>query len=294
MKQKKLLIAQILCLFMAACSSTVENRECTTGTVRVHINDFTVTYDDFEHPTRAAQDIAEYNNIKSIILAFYNGGTEVYKETQLRDDVSTYKTFGEFEFPLPMGVYTMVVLGYNKDVGDELVLSSPTQAEYTEGRIRETFVHTQEVNVNSTNPMDISATLNRIIAKLQVASTDGRASNATNVRMTMSAGGKAFNPTTGLATVNTGFSNIVGISVAAGSRSSSISYILLDTDEQTMDVTIETLDANGNTLFSKHVENVQFKRNRVTKLTGNMYTSESVGSSFQLETEWLPDHIHNF
>ena len=142
--------------------------------------------------------------------------------------------------------------------------------------------------------MDISATLSRIIAKLQVASTDGRASNATNVRMTMSAGGKAFNPTTGLATVNTGFSNIVGISVAAGSRSSSISYILLDTDEQTMDVTIETLDANGNTLFSKHVENVQFKRNRVTKLTGKMYTSESVGSSFQLETEWLPDHIHNF
>jgi len=112
--------------------------------------------------------------------------------------------------------------------------------------------------------------------------------------MTMSAGGKSFSPTTGLATVNTGFSNTVGISAAAGSTSSSISYLFLTTDEQTMDVTIETLDADGNTLFSKTVNNVPFKRNRVTKLTGTMYTNSSVSGAFQIETAWEEQYDDTF
>jgi hypothetical protein len=42
-------------------------------------------------------------------------------------------------------------------------------------------------------------------------------------------------------------------------------------------------------LFSKTVENVPFKRNRVTKLTGAMYTNDAVSGAFQLETAWLED-----
>jgi len=112
--------------------------------------------------------------------------------------------------------------------------------------------------------------------------------------MTMSAGGKSFNPTSGLATVNTGFANTVPISTAAGVTSNSVSYLFLATDEQNVDVTIETLDSEGNTLFSKTVENVPFKRNRITKLTGAMYTSDAVSGAFQLETTWLPDHNADF
>lgn len=64
--------------------------------------------------------------------------------------------------------------------------------------------------------------------------------------------------------------------------------MFLCTDEQTMNVTIETLDPDGNTIYSKTVENVPFKRNRVTKLTGAMYTNPGVSASgFQVNTEWL-------
>jgi hypothetical protein len=122
-----------------------------------------------------------------------------------------------------------------------------------------------------------------------VYSSDGRTANANNVRMTFAAGGKAFNPTTGLATANTGFVNTVPISKEAGVTSNSISYLFLATDEQDIDVTIETLDDEGNTLFSKTVQNVPFKRNRVTKLTGAMYTNDAVSGAFQLETAWLED-----
>ena len=70
--------------------------------------------------------------------------------------------------------------------------------------------------------------------------------------------------------------------------------LFLNTDEQDIDVTIETLDADGNTLFSKTIENVPFKRNRVTKLTGAMYTNEALSGTFQIETAWLDEHNANF
>ena len=59
-------------------------------------------------------------------------------------------------------------------------------------------------------------------------------------------------------------------------------------------MTIETLGEDGAVLFSKTVENVPFKRNRVTKLTGAMYTNNSVSGGFQVETEWLSDYNGTF
>jgi hypothetical protein len=86
----------------------------------------------------------------------------------------------------------------------------------------------------------------------------------------------------------------VPISAAVGNISNSASYLFLTADEQNINVTIETLDADGNTLFSKTVENVPFKRNRVTKLTGAMYTNDALSGTFQLETAWLSDYNADF
>ena len=81
----------------------------------------------------------------------------------------------------------------------------------------------------------------------------------------------------------------VSAGVAVGERSGSIGYVFLATDEQTMDVTIETLDAEGNAIFSKTVSNVLFKRNCVTKLTGAMYSASASAGSFQVNTDWLDE-----
>ena len=116
---------------------------------------------------------------------------------------------------------------------------------------------------------------------------------ATNVRMTMSAGGKDFNPTTGMAVTNSGFVNTVGISAATGSPSNSNTFLFLATDEQTMDVTIDVLDADGNSISHKVVTDVPFKRNRATILTGSLYSS-SAGSDLALNTEWLSEYNVSF
>ena len=294
---KNILMAAAVLLAATACSNENEwsgntqvTNEKTMVPVTVHVSDFSVSMEDMPGgATRAASAVADYDGVKAITLAFYNGATEVYKTTQLRSDNTTYTTFGEFDCTLPMGSYTMVVLGYGMGQNNEdvLTLTSPTQAEYTEGRVRETFAVTQAVNINSTNAVDISATLNRIVAKVEITSTDNRPASVAKIRATFSGGGMAFNPTTGLATANNGFSNTVVLQNALGGTSGIVSYLFLATDEQTMDVTFETLDASDNVLYTKTITNVPLKRNRQTTLRGVMFTNSSTSGSFQVETDWL-------
>lgn len=260
--------------------------------VRVHVEGFSLSQEEFSGAqTRAAQDVADYSGINAVMLAFYKGdGTEVYKSTQAKGDAD----FGEFSLSLPMGSYTMVAVAYYNSDASPLVLTSPTEAAFTGTRAYETFATTQAVNITNTSAVDISATLNRIITQLKVVSSDGKTADVSKVRMTFSAGGKDFNPTTGFAITNTGFANTVGNSAAVGDPSTSLSFLFLATDEQNINVTIETLDAQGNTLLSKTVNNVPFKCNRVTKLTGAMYTNEALSGTFQVETAWLDEYSANF
>lgn len=288
MLQKSLPFFACLALVAGSCGVKEVRQECLTP-VCVHVNDFRITIDNFSDTK--ATDAASYSNLKALTLAFYEGSTEVFKSTQLQGDAH----FGNFSLNLPLGTYTLVVLGYSCYEGDVLSLTSPTSAAFTAGRVGETFAHTREVTVSSTDQLELSATLDRIVAKFNVVSDDHRTQGAEKVRMTFSGGAKAFNPTTGLATSDTGFSNTVNISTAVGARSGSVSYLFLSTPEQTMDVTVEVLNSTDEVLYHKVMRNVPFKQNRSTKLTGNLYTVTAPGTTaFQLNTDWLPDTVLPF
>ena len=279
-----------LALVVSGCSSESESElnNSTQASVTVRVDGFSISQEDL--PTTRATAVGSYPGVQSLTLAFYaSNGTEVYKVTHTKGSMPEGDTFGEFSTSLSIGSYTMVVLGYVLYDDDELTLTSPTQAEWTNGCPRETFAATQAVNVTSTTALNLTATLDRIVACLQVISTDGRMANVNKVRMTFSAGGKAFSPTTGLATANTGSVSMVGVSATVGTSSTSIGYVFLATDEQTMDITIQTLDSDGNPIYSTVVNNVPFQRNRRTRLTGAIYGASTGAGSFQVNTSWLED-----
>jgi hypothetical protein len=300
--KKMVFVAGLFLLLAASCSKETVNEVInntpevaerdTLVPVHVHVNDFSIIQEDFPE-TRSNPQTPTASGVKAMTLAFYNGDTEVYKTTQQKDDATQTNTFGEFECALPKGTYTMVVLGYGYFEGDVLTLTSPTQAAYTSNRPRETFAATEAVNITTTQAVEVSTTLSRIVSRLQIVSTDGRTDDAANVRVTFSAGGKAFNPTTGLATVNTGFNNTLSVTGSVGTKFNSIAYLFLNTDEQTMDVTIDVLDAAGTSITHRVIPNVPFKRNRSTKITGALY-SAPVSTSFLLDTEWLPETVITF
>lgn len=282
-----------MCLAFAACSNDndlVINNEAMTP-VTVQVEGFAVSQEDM--PVTRATAVGSYTNVKALTLAFYKSdGTESYKHTQLRDDASNYTTFGEFSCTLPMGNYTMVVIGYCGT--SPFTLTSATAATCTDTRLQDNFVAIQVVNINSSNAVNLTATLDRVVSRLGVVSTDNRAADAAKIRMTFSGGGRDFNPTTGFATTNTGFANTLTFVEAVGATTSSASYLFLGSDEQMMNVTIETLDADDNVLFTKTVTDVPFKRNRTTILTGNVFTAGSNVSSITINSDWLDSHNVDF
>lgn len=284
-----------LVLLLAACST--DNSIHTDDTlipVTVRVSDFSVSQDEFPG-TRATTAPASYEGIDAITLAFYTeDGTEQYKTTQLKSNLPSGKTFGEIELSLPIGSYTMVVIGRGHFSGDSFTLDSPTSAVYDCEHVRETFTCTQDVKIGNCDAVELSATLNRIVAQVTVVSTDTKTPNVAHIRTTFSAGGKSFNPSTGLALDNTGFSNTVYGEGNTGETTSAVNFLFLATDEQIMDVTIETLDADGAVLFSKTVNDVPLRRNRVTTLTGAMYSPAAATASFMLSTDWLPGNNLNF
>ena len=277
-------------LILAACNDRVHqiDREPLTAQVSVHVSNFSVNTEDFPS-TRAMQDVSDYANVKAITLALYDAiGNQAFKSTQIKADLPQGTTFGDFSCTLPLGTYSVVALGYYYLDGDNFSLTSPTQASYSD-RPRETFAACGNIVIDDAHGYELELELDRIVAQLTVNSTDGRPADITQIRTTYSAGSKSFNPSTGLATDNNGFSLINNPSTAAGATIKVTSFTFLTSDEQTMNITLETIDSDGNVVSSRTIQDVPFKRNRKTILTGPLYSAPVSTSSFQLETAWLDD-----
>lgn len=297
---KYFLLAVCVGMIAASCNKsetefeTEENKETANSyaPVNVHVLDFTAYVGDIP-ATRANQAAADYSGVKTMQLAFYDASTNalVYSDTQLRDDNTTYTTFGEFSCTLPMGSYKMVVIGHGST--SAITLDTPTSAEFSTDKARETFAYTETIDITTTASVDISAALSRICSKLMLSSTDALPASVKKINVSFSGGGKAFNPTTGLATVNTGLTNSVTINSTVGLHCEVNSYIFLATDEQNVDVTIDVYGAEDALLFHKIVSGVPLKRNRQTTLQGKIF-SASLGGGFTLSTDWQSGNIVNF
>lgn len=275
---RKIFFYPVLILMMAGCGgddlSQVTNAERVP--VQVHLSGFTVTHEDISK-TRAAQSVADYSGVKILYLLFFDAttGTEVCRYVQDKNEPTSYTNFGEFACQLPLGSYTLVAIGRGSSSGDEFAIVSPTEAGYNSERARETLTYTQQVVIDKPTPVNLDVELKRIVARVQVVATDNAVANFAKVRTTYSAGGKQFNPTTGQALSNTGFS-VVNTPKNPEETVDVASYVFLQTDEQTMDITIEMLDANNQVLFKKVARDIELKRNRTTKLTGALFSDEAV------------------
>lgn len=293
-------------LTLSSCSSDAEEvlnpsapsvpQTVRYAPVRVQVNEFSMSMEDVpEAQTRAVKSPYDYSNVGAITLAFYDSaGTLVCDSTQIKTIPTTFDTFGDFSLLVPVGDYTMVVIARDSIENDVFTLTSPTVAAFTSEKVRETFCHTQAVSITSTTALDLSVTLTRCVSQLSVTSTDPRPNGVDRIRTTFGAGGKRFNPTTGLAIDNTGFSVYTSPSKPVGNTVGYKNLAFLATDEQTMTITLEVLDEDDNVLITKEIPNVSLKRNRKTILRGPLFTPSASAASFVLETSWLSDHTINF
>lgn len=301
-KSFALLLGTVVTVATLSCTDAEEvlnqvNQDMgVTAPIRVQVNDFTMSVDDIpKAQTRATKNPADYGSVGAITLAFYaTDGTKMYADTQLKEGDTHYTTFGTFSCNLPIGTYTMLVIARDSLTDDVFTLTSLNEAAFTSEKVRETFCKTQNVSVTSSTPLDLSITLNRIVPQLTIKSTDFRPTGVEKIRTTYSAGYKSFNPTTGLGIGNAGFSLINNPSAEVGKVVEFRNNTYLATDEQTMTITLEVLDAQDQVLITKVIPNVPLKRNRKTTLRGPLFTPAASTASFLLETSWLEGTTVNF
>ncbi len=293
--KRNYLTLTLLSLILFSCEQPVIPGDPDNGTsvetaeVRIHLDDIIITNEPL-YGTRTT-DAVDYSAIGALMVAFYDkDSTEVYSHTQLRNDPTTYTTFGDFTFTLPVGQYTMVVVGRDYRYGDVFQLNGLTSAGYTSERVRETLSTAQEVSVIGTDPVDVSVTIGHVITFLNVLSTDVRPSEVVKIRTTYSAASKSYDPTTGLATDSLGFSLTNSTGDAEYLKIGN--YAFLSHEEMKMGITIESLDADDKVLYSKTIPNVPLKLNRKTTLRGPLFTPNAI--SIKVETEWEDPLIIDF
>ena len=287
MKTKSIIMAAVTLLCLS-CNKQVDPPDSEpTATVSVHVSDFTVALSDLPGAgTRATEAPANYAFVGELVLAFYDAdGKEVYKTSQSKSSTATDASFGEFSFQLPVGNYKMVAIGRDVGTNDAFSLTSPVQAAYTSERVRETFSAVQPVAIANTAAVSLNVTLNRVVTKLVVESTDNQPAGVAKIRTTYGAGSKGFNPTTGLALDNNGFSLNNSVNATPGTTLAIKNFAFLAADEQEIDITLEVLDEKGGVLSTRVIPNVPFRRNRQTTLRGQLFSSKG---TFHLETTWLP------
>ncbi len=291
----------VICLLTASCSNESDvnkSDEQQYAPVCVNVSGVDISVEEFPDTravTRAdGTAAAEYSGVAAIDLAFFaSDGTLAYKFTQLRSDAKTYETFGKFTCNLLFGTYDMVIVARGGKAEDGFTLTSPTEASYTSEFARETFTATAKIVVNKTDALNISATLRRIMTKLCIRSTDAFSTDVSKIRTTYSVGSKSFNPTTGAALDNNGFTVTNSYHIEEG-KLSIANYAFLTADEQQADIKLEVLDENQNVLNTKTINGVPLKRNRITTLSGSLFTADTSNFSVQLSTDWETEQTVTF
>ena len=298
---KKIFFMAAICLLTASCSNESELKQSDEqqyAQVYVNVGGINMAVEEFPDTrvvTRAdGTAAADYSGVAAIDLAFFaSDGTLAYKYTQWRSDATTYETFGKFTCQLLFGTYNMVIIARGGNTSDVFNLTSPTEASYTSEFARETFTATQEVKVNSTDALNISATLHRIMTKLSIRSTDNLPSAAAQIRTTYSVGSKSFNPTTGVALDDNGFT-VTNTAYKADGKLAVSNYAFLTADEQEATITLEVLDKDENVLNTKTIEAVPLKCNRITTLSGSLFTADASTFSVLLSTDWETEETVTF
>ena len=280
---KKLLFAAAL--LMAACSQqpASENEKMVDVTFDVSGNFSLITT---PIATRALD--ADGKSMTDVWVLDYVG-------TELKQQVHQAATDADFGSPtlsLQVGAHTLYFVASR---GTDAVLDTDART-LSFSKVNDTFWAAKALNVSATTTGTQAVALDRIATKLRITFSDAIPTGAATFNITPAQWYYSFNYTTGEPTTATAqqpitvnipssYIGLVGQSVSLFGFSGSGDF--------TTDVAIECQDADSHVLGAATVPSVQIKRNRISALTGSLFSKTST-IGFSLNTEWLDDYEMTF
>lgn len=229
------------------------------------------------------------NACTRINYAIYDlDGTRIKQVNQQLDDAH----FGTASFQLGKGDYYMVVVAHSSNGNP--TMTDPTCIKFTNAQgYSDTFLCSGPITI-SDEPLDMSLTLERIVALCRFVITDDYPANVTKMKFYYTGGSGAFDAYTGLGSVNSKQTMIFDIS--DGSKQFDL-YTFLHDIEGIIHLTVTALDDDDNILHERLFD-VPLYQNHLTWLSGAYFvgsgSSTATVSGINIHTDWAAEHHINF
>lgn len=247
------------------------------GNLRVSV--FEIEKTPFASLTRGTEQAS--NVCTRLNFAVYDQSGSRLKQV---NQTSGQTGFGSCSFQLEEGDYQLVVVGHSSN--NNPTMTNPAKIQFTNGTgYTDTYLNYGTVTIGE-DPVDLSVSLNRIVALCRFVITDDYPSEVKKLQFYYTGGSGAFNAATGLGSVAS--KQTVTVDVTGGQKQFDLYTFLHDTsDEVALKVT--ALDANGNELYNREFD-VPMEQNHITWLSGALFNGSGSSSTaitgVTVNTDW--------
>ena len=281
---KRLIFAALVPLLMAACQQNDASRDAR------EVVDVTFSVaGDFElstNPITRALD-ADGKAMTDVWVFDYVDGALAQQVHQQSTDAA----FGSPTLSLAVGTHTLYFVA-SRGTGASLDTDARTLS-FT--KVLDTFWAARTLTVTGTTSAQ-SVALDRVATKLRITFTDAIPEGAATFNVTPSTWYYGINYTTGepataiasqpfTVSIPASYIGLTGESVSIFGFSGSADF--------TTDIAVDCKDADSHILGAATVPSVAMKRNRISNLTGPLFT-KSTTIGFSLNTDWLDDYEMTF
>ena len=289
------------CLCAAACQSAIENPEGPTTRPHAKVRlvcGVNVTQTASHRETRA-QLTANGKAMTDLYIFDYE--KQSGRLLQVLHQASNASDFAEPELTLDYGEHVLKVVASRSEAsvlqtGDHTpypvtdnVLTSisggDTPAFWTSNKTSDSFGAVCEVNVGIGAAQRVDLTLDRLVAKLVVKSTDTFPVDCSTIEVSLNEyrdfAWQTFDVIEAVKSQRT-----TDVSTLTGKAGTTISYFLLAPKRSyTTDVTFKVNRKGGTPYATFTVPNVPLERNKITTITGSLY-NHAQGVSVSLNDQW--------
>ena len=267
--------------------------------VDVSLADFVISTED--DATRASDKNVTEASINRVAFSVFDKNNKVvYSEKSVETD----SAFGTFSFLVIPGDYTFVTVAHKASGKDDAAadIQSLSAATITTSKLLNTYSSHKEVRVEAHRTQSFSVECGkRRTSTFKLLCTDETPANVTSCEIILNPSANystsyTFDPGTGLISEQQQYKNTFNVADIKAKTFKGVSLsvqCLLTAETQSIDITVNMKDAEGETVKSRTFNNVEMKPHRDTKATGPFFHS-TVNGSFLFDTTDDDAHIVNF
>lgn len=278
-----------------------EPSSTTRSEVLIRHNVFNVSQSSYDD-TRAALTDESAANLKAITVNIYDDQEEVaFSETQFRKDyASNPEEFGVIKTTLPEGIYSLVSVGYNSESTAATFVDSKHVTLPNKGLMDTWSAVENNISVSTAGSVSRDANLTLAVSRLELTSTDLPTSDASFVRLHLSAGsGVDFDPNSqNSINISSGGGMDITCTIANFINSEGKFHFersfFIPTSPANITVSFEIRGpGENNVLRSFTIGSYEFKRGYVNHFSGPIFSAAGT-FSFTATTDWTDNPVVNF